>query len=588
MFKRILRYLKPYKIQLIIATVCVVLETILEIIVPFLMNFVIQNGGGITYDASSGEVIAINLGYTIMLGGLMIGCAAVAFVIGIIGAKFTAIAGRGFGAELRKAEFKKIQDYSFNNLDKFRSSSLITRLTNDVTIIQDAFCQSFRPALRAPTLLISSIILAFIVNPYLGVVFLIIVPILAILLILVLKKASPKFVALQKIVDKLNRITQESITAIKTIKAYVKEDYEKEKFKEVNDELVKTSSSAFTTISLNMPIMQFMTYCTIICVLLFGAYFFTEGLIKDIANISTFLTYINQLLATLNMLSNVFMNINRSSASIRRINEVLDTDSEIVDNKESTLKINSGSIEFKNVCFKYKNDAKTNVLDNISLKIDSGEFIGIVGQTGSAKTTLISVLERFYDINSGEILLDGRSIKDYSLKEVHDKIAISFQGPLLFSRTVYENLCWGKENASMDEVIKACKIACCYDFILNQLPNGFDTVIGQSGTTVSGGQRQRLCLARAILKDPKILILDDSFSALDRITEKQIKLNLKNELKDVTKIIISQKISSINDADKIYVMNEGKINHFGTHDELLEIDDIYQSIYQIQSEGGLE
>ncbi len=588
MFKKIFYYLKPYKVQLIIAIICVILEALLEIAVPFLMNYLIQNGGGITYNSTTGEVISIDMNYTYFIGGLMIGCAFVAFIVGIIGSRFTAIAGRGFGAELRKAQFKKIQQFSFNNIDNFRSSSLITRLTNDVTIVQDAFCQSFRMTLRAPTFLIFSIVLAFIVNPYLGVVFLIIMPILAVLLIIVLKKVAPKFVILQKIVDKLNRITQESITAIKTIKAYVKEEYEEEKFKEVNDELVKTSSSAFATISLNMPIMQFMTYCTIISVLLFGAYFFTEGLIKDVANITTFLSYVNQLLATLNMMSSVFMNINRASASIRRINEVLQTKSEIDENVGSLNQIKNGSIEFKNVCFKYKNDAECNVLEKISFKIKSGEFVGIVGQTGSSKTTLVSVLERFYDINSGEILIDNKPIKEYSTKEIHDKIGICFQKPLLFSGTVYENLCWGKEDATMDEIIRACKIACCYDFIKEQLPNGFDTIIGQSGTTVSGGQRARLCLARAILKNPKILILDDSFSALDRITEKKIKNNLKNELQGITKIIISQKISTINDADTIYVMNEGKINHHGTHSELLNIDEIYKSIYEIQTEGGLE
>ena len=587
MFKKIFSYIKPYKWKLIVAICCVVVESILEMFVPFLMNYIIQNGGGITYEPVTGEVLSINLNYTLLIGGLMIGAALIAFIIGIISSKMTAIVGRGLGAEIRKAEFKKVQEYSFNNLDSFRASSLITRLTNDVTIIQDSFCQSFRATLRAPTMLISSIVLAFIVNPFLGLIFLIIVPILGILLYFVVKKAAPKFVILQKIVDKLNRTTQESIIAIRTIKAYVKEDYEQEKFNNVNDELVKTSTSAFSTIALNMPIMQLMTYCCTICILLFGAYFFTEGLIRDVANITTFLTYINQLLASLNMLSNVLMNVNRASASVRRVYEVLNTDSEIIDNKNSHATINSGDVTFKNVYFKYKSDAENYVLNNINMDIKSGQFVGIIGQTGSSKTTLINVLERFYDITSGEILIDNKPIKDYSLEEIHRKIAISFQNPILFSGTVKENLLRGNKNATDEEIINACKIACCYDFIMNQLPNGFDTIIGQSGTNVSGGQRQRLCLARAILRDPKILILDDSFSALDRITEKTIKENLKNQLHDKTIIVISQKISSIQDADVIYVLNEGKINHYGNHNELMESDEIYRSIFTIQNEGGL-
>lgn len=588
MFKKLFKYIKPYKGRLIIAVLCVVIESILEMMIPFLMNFIIQNGGGITYNESTLEIISVNYEYVLTMGGIMIGFALVAFVIGIIGAKLSSIVGRGFAAEIRKAEFKKIQEFSFNNLDDFRASSLITRMTNDVTIIQDSFCASFRPALRAPFQLIVTIILAFIIAPYLASVFLVVLPILGILLFIILRKAAPKFRTLQKIVDRLNRTTQESIIAIRTIKAYVKEDYEESKFKEVNDDLIKTASSAFGTISVNMPVMQLMTYITMVSLLYFGAVLFTKDLIDDIANISTFLTYITLLLASMQMLSNVFLMFNRSSASMRRVIEVIETNSEIVDNSLSKESIESGNIEFKGVCFKYKKEAKEYVLNNINMNIRHGQVVGIVGQTGSAKTTLINVLERFYDINEGQILIDGKDIKDYSLEEIHNKISISFQGPLLFSGTVLDNLRWGNKDATMEEIEKACKIACCYDFIMNQLPNGFDTEIGQSGTNVSGGQRQRLCLARAILKNPKILILDDSFSALDRITEKKIKENIKNELKDMTKIIISQKISAIKDADVIYVLNEGKVNHFGNHDELMKVDDIYRSIYLIQSEGGLE
>lgn len=588
MYKKLFECLKPYKWQLIFACFFIIAESLLEILVPFLMNFIIQNGGGITYDPITQEVISIDMNYVIFMGCLMIGCAILAFIFGIVGSKLTAIAGRGLGAEIRKRQYRKIQEFSFDNLDYFRTSSLITRLTNDVTIIQDSFCQSFRPALRAPIMLIFSMVFAFVISPYLGLVFIVVIPILAVLLIIILKKVSPKFRKLQKIVDKLNRTTQESIVAIRTIKAYVKEDYESEKFQNVNRELVNTSSSAFATISVNMPIMQFMTYCTIISLLLFGAHFFTQGVIKDVANISTFLSYITQLLASLQMLSNVFMMINRSNISVQRTVEVLNTTSEIKNNINSPLMIKNGNVILENVSFKYQSSAKELVLSNINMNIKSGEFIGIVGQTGSGKTTLISLIERFYDASSGKIIIGDNDIKEYSLEELHDKIAISFQNPLLFSGTILENLKWGNKNASMEEIIRACKIACCYDFINEQLPNGFNTIIGQSGTNVSGGQRQRLCLARAILKQPKILILDDSFSALDRITEKRIKENIKNELQDITKIVISQKISAIKEADRIFVIDNGKISHFGKHDELLENDEIYRTTYLIQNEGGLE
>ena len=559
MIKKLFSYLKYYKKETILAIIFVVLETLLEIVVPFLMNFILQNNLGIFY-GSDQVITKVNYVVVYSVGGAMIGCALLAFLFGILGARYTAICGRGLGATLRDEEYKAIQKYSFNNLDNFRASSLITRLTN---------------------------VLAFIVSPYLGLIFLVAIPILAIILGILLKLVTPKFKALQKIVDRLNRTTQESIIAIRTIKAYVKEDYEQLKFNEVNEDLRKTASSSFSLIAMNMPTMQFVTYSTIIALLVFGASFFTQGLIQDVSEISTFLSYIMQLLATMQMLSNVFMMINRSSASVTRVLEVIDTKSEIIDNVNSTSRINSGSIRFDHVSFKYNKNAKEYVLKDINFNIKHGQYIGIIGQTGSSKTTLINLIERFYDTTEGEIYIDNQNIKDFSLKELHDKIAISFQGPLLFSGTILDNLKWGNKNASMEEIIEACKITCSYDFIMNQLPNGFETIIGQTGSNVSGGQRQRLCLARALLKKPKILILDDSFSALDRITEAQIKENLKS-LKDITKIVISQKVSAIEDADEIIVLNEGKIENIGTHNELLIKDEIYQNTYKIQNEGKLE
>ena len=584
MYKQIFHFLKPYKKETILAIVFLVLETILEITVPFLMNFILQNNLGINYGPDN---IITNVNYPIVysVGGAMIVCAILAFIFGIVGSKFTAIAGRGLGFELRKNEFKKIQSFSFKNLDNYRVDSLITRLTSDITIIQDWFCQSFRASLRSPTLLIFSLLLAFIISPYLGIIFLIAIPLLAALLIILIKIARPKFSKMQSIVDNLNRVTQESIIAIKTIKSYVKEDYEVEKFQEVNSKLQITSSSAFSTISLNMPSIQLITYATIIALLSFGASFFSKGLIQDVSEISTFLSYIMQLLSALLMLSNVFMLTNRANASLVRVIEVINTNNDIVDGK-SNKEIESGDIEFNNVYFKYNEKATKYVLSDINYHIKSGSTIGIFGETGSGKTSFINLIERFYDVSEGELLIDNLNIKDYKISEIHDKIGICFQNPTLFSGSILDNLRRENKDATMEEIIEACKITCCYDFIVNNLSNGFDTQMSQDGINVSGGQRQRICLARALLKKPKILILDDSFSALDYITETKIKENLR-KLKNITIIIISQKINSIKDADDIVVLKEGKILNHGNHNYLIQNNEIYSNTYRIQNEGVL-
>ncbi len=585
MYKKIFSYLKPYKKETFLACLFVVLETLLEIVIPFLMNYILQNNGGINYGEDN---IITNVNYKVVyaIGIAMIVSAILAFILGVLGSKYTAIAGRGLGANLRKEQFKKIQNFSFNNLDHFRNDSLITRLTNDITIIQDWFCQSLRATLRSPTLLLFSLILAFIVSPYLGIIFLVAVPFLSLLIILILKYVKPKFISLQKTIDDLNRVTDESIIAIKTVKSYVKEDYEMEKFQNVNSDLIKTSSSAFSAISMNLPAIQFVMYATIIALLTFGASFFEKGLIKDVSEISTFLSYILQLLAVLIMMSNVFILTNRANASIIRVIDVLETQSEIIDGNDDK-KINSSNININKVNFKYNKKSKNYVLENINMNIHNGDFIGIFGQTGSGKTTLINLIERFYDVTDGEIIIDNLNIKNYKLYELHNKIAVCFQNPILFSGTILDNLKWGNKDASIEEIKKVCKIACCDDFINNQLPQGYNTMISQGGTNLSGGQRQRICIARALLKNPKILILDDSFSALDHLTEEALKSNL-NELKSITKIIISQKISAIKDANDIYVLVNGKISHHGSHNELLKQDEIYSNTYNIQNEGNLE
>lgn len=576
------KYLKPYKKYFIPACLAIVIENALEISLPFLMDNLLTNGMRHEVDGT----YTYNSTYLFTMGGIMISFAIFAFFLGLTSAKLTAKAGRGLGYELRKEEYRKVQDFSFKNLDQFRLNSLMTRLTNDVQIVSDTFCSMLRPLLRAPFQLIFAITFAFIISKELSIIFAIVVPLLAIIFTLILMITRPMFYKLQTSLDKINRTTDESLTAMKMIRANAKKDYENEKFNIVNKEVKSIGERALALISSNQSFMHMMTYICIVGILLIGGKFALSNDDYNMANhIASFLSYTNQTLASLMMLSNVFMMFTRSSASSKRIVEVFMSENEIVNKKDSNLKVEDGSIVFKDVSFKYNDSAKEYVLKNISFDISSGDFIGILGETGSSKSTLIYLIERFYDIKEGEIIISNNDIKDYSLYELRESISISFQATRLFTGTIRENLLWGNPNASEEEIIKACKIACCHDFIINTLPNGYETMISQGGNNVSGGQRQRLCIARAILKKPKILILDDSFSALDRITEAQLKNNLKTYLPNMTKIVISQKVSSISDADKIIVLNNGTISNIGDSEYLMQNDHIYQDIYRIQMEG---
>ena len=583
MIKTFSKFLKPYRWQFALAVLCIVLECGLEVVLPFLMNAMTKNGiqdnglGGYTMD----------LNYVLIIGSIMIGIAVFAFILGVVGSKFSAIACRGLGYEIRKEEYQKLQKYSFSNVDSFRQSSLITRLTTDVQIISDTLCVSLRPALRAPLVMIFSLTFSLIISPMLSLIFVVSIFILGIMMFTIIKLVKPRFKLIQKLVDNINRVTQESVIAIKTIKAYVKKDYELIKFQAANQELKDTATKTLSINALSMPAGQIANYSTMIAIIYFGGLMtMSVNAAIVVEDIQTFLTYVLQLLATVMMFSNVLMAINRASASLYRVKEVLDTNSEIINKEDSNLKVKDGSIEFKNVDFKYESTSDEFVLKDINFKIKSGEFVGIVGQTGSSKSTLVYLMERYYEANNGEILLADENIKDYSLKEVRDAISISFQSPTLFKGTVIENLKWGNKNATKEEIIEACKVADCYDFVVNKLSDGFNTTISQGGTSVSGGQRQRLCIARALIKRPKILILDDSFSALDKITEARVKNNLKSTLPNMTKIVISQKISTIQDADKIIVLDNGKISNIGIHEELIEKDPIYRDIYNLQVLGG--
>lgn len=576
-------YLKPYRKYFIIAVIAIILECGLEISIPFLMNQLLQNGMTLEED----NTYTLNLSYTLIFGAIMIGFAVLAFLLGLVTAKYTAKAGRGLGYELRKEEYQKIQSFSFANLDEFRINSLVTRMTNDIQIVSDSFCQILRPILRSPVQLVCAFIFAYLMSKDLSVVFAVVVPVLAIVLFIIVMLARPRFYKLQKTLDRLNQTTQESLIAMKLVRANYKMDYEEEKFGNVNTDLRKDSYRALGLVAGNMAIMEFMTYTTIIMVLYIGGRtaILNHSDAEMVTDIASFLSYTSQTLASLRMLSDVFMIFTRSEASKERIAEVFAAKSEIKENPDRNLKMKDGSIVFDHVYFKYKETAKEYVIKDMSFSIPDGSFVGFLGQTGSSKSTLVYLLERFYDVTSGSISVGGHNIKDYSFKELRDNMAICFQNPTLFTGTIKENLLWGKQNATQEEIERACKIACCYDFIVNKLPQGFDTPLGQSGSNVSGGQRQRIAIARAILRDPKVLILDDSFSALDRITEGELKKNLRTMLPHMTTLVISQKVSSISDADEIIVLNEGKINSIGTSDELLKHDEIYQSIYEIQKEG---
>ncbi len=579
-------YLKPYKKDVILAVSTILIECGLEISLPFLMNILLQNGMDTDLSGDT-ATYTLNLSFTLMIGGIMLGFAVASFFLGMITAKSTARAGRGLGYELRKQQYKKIQEFTFSNLDDFRINSLITRMTNDVQIISDSFCQILRPILRAPLQLIFATVFAIMMSKELSIVFAVAVPLLGLALFTIVFIARPKFYQLQTALDNINRTTQETLVAEKLVRANSKMDYEEEKFRNVNENSKKVGRSALGLTALNMGFMQLMTYSCILAVLFIGG---QTAIInaKDaeaIANVATFLSYVNQMMASLNMLSNVFMIFTRSEASKKRVHEVFSASPEIIDKKDSPLRISKGEITFNHVSFKYKETSEEYVIKDNTFQINDGEFVGILGQTGSSKSTLIYLIERFYDVSEGEILIDGNNIKDYPLEEVRNNIAICFQNPTLFSGTIKENLLWGKKDATDEELEEACKLACCHDFIINKLPDGYNTYIGQGGSNVSGGQRQRLCIARALVRKPKILILDDSFSALDRITEGELKENLREKLPNMTKIIISQKVSSISDADKIIVLNEGKINSIGTNETLLRDDDIYKDIYHIQMEG---
>lgn len=564
--------MEKYKMYAVLSCLCVAFETLFELIIPMIMADIIDVG------VANGDQA-----YILERGLQMVFCAGISLVLGIGYARFAALCGQGLGAELRKAEYRKIQEFSFSNTDKFSTSSLVTRLTSDVTLIQNAVSNGIRPLIRAPLMMVTGMILSFLLNAKLALVFFVAAPTLGICLWLVIRKVRPLYTRMQSAIDLVNRMIQENLTAIRVVKAYVREDYEKVKFAQVNQELKSISEKSFRTAVLNMPAMQLVMYTTIICILWFGGKLIFAGEMQ-VGELTGFLSYVLQILNSLMMISNVFMMLTRAMASGKRILDVLDEEIDLKEDPEATGEIKAGEIEFRNVSFKYKKEGKKYVLSNVSFHIEPGQTVGIIGGTGSAKSTLVQLIPRLYDVTEGEILIDQIPVKQYPLKHLREAVAMVLQKNTLFTGTIADNLRWGKEDASEEELMKACRMACADEFLL-QMKDGLSSQVEQGGVNLSGGQKQRLCIARALLKRPRILILDDSTSAVDTATEAKIREALQNSLADTTKIIIAQRITSVMHADQILIMEDGKLNDCGTHEELLQRNEIYQEIYYSQQEG---
>lgn len=573
MLRRIFSYMKQYKKYAYLALICIAVEAMLELLVPMIMADLIDNG------VANGDTH-----YIYVKGFEMALCALIALVLGIGSARFQALAGQGLGANIRKAEYEKLQSYSFSNIDHFRVSSLVTRLTSDVTNIQNSVSTGMRPFGRSPVMLIFASSIAFTINKTLALVFFVALPILATLLIIIIMNVRPLYARMQNAIDLVNRSIQENLTAVRVVKSYVRGEYEVDKFKDVNAKLKSESEKAFGIAVLNMPAMQFVMYGTIIAILFVGGHLINAGQLK-IGELTSFLSYVLLILNSLMMMSNVFLMMTRSLASATRIVEVLDEKIDITDENSKDISVKHGEIEFDHVWFKYKNEAKEYVLSDVSFHIKPGQTVGIIGQTGSAKTTLVQLIPRLYDVTKGTVRIDGVDVKNYPVKHLRDAIAVVLQKNTLFSGSLISNLYWGNENAAKEEIDEACHIACVDEF-LDRLPAGYESEMGQGGVNVSGGQKQRICIARAILKKPKVLILDDSTSAVDTATEGRIREELAKKLPDMTKLVIAQRISSVKHADQIIILDKGCVNAIGTHDELLRTNKIYQEIYESQKEGA--
>lgn len=573
MYKRILSCVGEYKKYALLTPVTIIGEVLMELLIPAVMAMIIDNG------IKQGDV-----GYVVKMGGIMILMSLVSLAFGALAGRFAAVAGMGFARNLRKKLFAKVQSFSFANVDKFSTSSLITRLTTDVTNTQNAFMMVIRMAIRSPIMFIGAIIMAVKMNPKLSLVLMIVLPLLVIAMVLIISKAFPRFLAMLEKYDGMNARVQENLIGIRVVKAFVREKHEKDNFRNIADNVRKAQVFAEKLIVMGMPVMQIGMYTSIVAVLWFGGNMAVSGSMGT-GQLASFITYITQILMSLMMLSMIFIMLVMSRASIQRISEVLDEEPSIKDCENSTEKVEDGSVRFENVSFSYFDDMNNVALENINLDIKSGETIGIIGGTGSSKTTLVQLIPRLYDTTAGTVYVGGKDVKSYPLEELRNNVAMVLQKNVLFSGTIKDNLKWGDENASDSEIIEACKSACADDFV-QSFPDKYETDMGQGGVNVSGGQKQRLCIARALLKKPKIIILDDSTSAVDTATDSNIRKAFREKLSDTTTFIIAQRISSVKDADRIIVMDNGKINGIGTHDELMKNNAIYREVYESQQKGA--
>ena len=569
--RSIARYLAPCRREFILAIFLLVIECGFELVIPLLMTSIIDVG------VAEGDV-----GIILLQGGKMAACAVLALLSGLLYARFAARAAYGFGAALRRAEYEKIQRYAFSNLDRFSASSLVTRMTTDVTVMQNAVNGGLRPLVRSPVMLGMGVGLSFLMNARLALIFVICAPILGIILALIVHKVGPLYSRQQTAVDHLNRQIQESLTGIRAVKAFVRGDFEEAQFQQVSQELTDASRTTFQNAVLNLPAFQLVMYSCVVLIMWFGGNLIMAGEMK-IGELTGFLSYVLQVMNSVMMISNVFLLLTRSLTSARRICQVLEEEPDLEQPEQAESRVADGSVDFDHVSFKYRAEAEKFALHDVTLHIAAGETVGIIGGTGSAKSTLVQLIPRLYDASQGTVRVGGRDVRDYDLTALRDAVGIVLQKNVLFSGTIRDNLKWGSPSATDEELWAACRAACADEF-LSRMPKGLDTDLGQGGVNVSGGQKQRLCIARTLLKNPKVLIFDDSTSAVDTATEGRIRKALAQR-RDVTKLIIAQRLTSVMDADKIVVLEDGRIHAVGTHAQLLAQDPIYQEIYHSQMKG---
>ena len=582
MVKKILKSVREYKKESILAPFFVALEVAFECLIVYIMSLLIDS------------IYAVNINYVAMYGGILVALAIGALASGAVAGRFAAIAASGFAKNLRADTFYKIQKFSFSNIDKFSTASLVTRLTTDITHMQNAYMMVIRTAVRAPLMIITSFTIAMTINWKLSLIIFAVIPLLAIGVFILIKLCLPVLDRLFVRYDNMNRTLRENIKAIRVVKSYVREDHEKDKFKEKSEDVRRDYTIIERITSLSTPLMQLVIYVVITLIAVLGSVTIikTSGGFDSLGNpiwgelstgqLSSLINYTMQIMMSLIMLTMVFVMIIMSEPSTKRIVEVLDEDIDITNNDKNFKAVENGDIEFRNVSFKYSKNADRYALKNINIKINSGETIGIIGGTGSSKSTLVQLIPRLYDATEGEVFVGDKNVKDYDIKSLRDAVSVVLQKNILFSGTINENLRWGNENATDEEIVEACKLAAADDFV-TKFPKSYNTYIEQGGTNVSGGQKQRLCIARALLKKPKVLILDDSTSAVDTKTDASIREAFMQKIPNTTKLIISQRITSVQDADKIIVMDNGMVSGFGTHDELLKSNDIYSEIYEIQT-----